>query len=154
MNNKHRRPSSRSGRRRPTVLGRDLLNLALIVAFLHVDPESYLGLNNRGSILNYDSMESDVRWSSKNIMADLSSLGDRYSSFFYNPPNSVEISAYILTNQNSSAVNNQEDNNDNNDNNSEHSYGGNPQSQSQTVNDDSGKATKFKQEYLLIFKYF
>jgi len=57
-------------------LTRDLLNLALLLAFFHVDPESYLGTN---------------MYNKHNIMDDLSALG-RYGF----SPEPLEISAYIL----------------------------------------------------------
>jgi len=61
----------------PTILSRDLLNLALVLAFIHVDPEAYLGMNPQRS----------------KVLDDLTALG-RFSDM--NHP--LEISAYILTN--------------------------------------------------------
>jgi len=72
-NQKRRRPK---GLNRRVPLTRDLLNLALLLAFFHVDPESYLGTN---------------MYNKHNIMDDLSALG-RYGF----SPEPLEISAYIL----------------------------------------------------------
>ena len=79
-----------------TILSRDLLNLALVLALLHVEPDSYLGLN----------MMNDFTPHSK-IVDDLSALG-RYAQF------DQEISAYVLNAETdfSSAVNNLNINNE------------------------------------------
>lgn len=72
-------------RRRPTILSRDLLNLAVVLAFLHVDPEAYFGgLNNIG--------DSHI---TNKVFDDLNALGGRLNGHFrFDQP--VEISAYIL----------------------------------------------------------
>ena len=69
---------------------RDLLNLALVLAFLHLDPDTYLGISRNGNHLNHNMY-------SNKILDDLSALGH-----FTNPANQFnfdqpqEISAYIL----------------------------------------------------------
>jgi len=74
----------------PTILSRDLLNLALVLAFLHLDPDAYLGISRNGNHLNHNMY-------SNKILDDLSALGH-----FTNPANQfnfdqpLEISAYIL----------------------------------------------------------
>ena len=80
----------------PTVLSRDLLNLALVLAFLHVDPESYLGLDN------FNNMHQHHK-----ILDDLSSLGRFSDQLFDFHEQPLEISAYILNAETSfnSAVN-------------------------------------------------
>lgn len=72
-----------NNRQKMPKLSRDLLNLALILAFLHIDPDFYLPTR------------------SNKIMDELSSLGDFYrNQFDFNEP--FEISAYVLTNAESS----------------------------------------------------
>ena len=66
----------------PTLLSRDLLNLALVLAFIHVDPDAYLGMNPQRS----------------KIMDDLTSLG-RFSDVNLQPY-PLEISAYVLETNN------------------------------------------------------
>lgn len=74
----------------PTILSRDLLNLALVLAFLHLNPDAYLGISRNGNHLNHNMY-------SNKILDDLSALGH-----FTNPANQfnfdqpLEISAYIL----------------------------------------------------------
>ena len=70
-------------------LSRDLLNLALILAFLHVDPEAYLGLQSP----RYMPASTERIYSNK-ILDDLSALGHGYNGHIN--PGQVEISAYIL----------------------------------------------------------
>lgn len=74
-NNRNRRTGHRS---LATILGHDLLNLALILAFLNVDPTP-----------------DPSNLSSRKVVDDLSALG-RYNGHF-NHDQPVEISAYILT---------------------------------------------------------
>lgn len=75
---RRRKMPSKSSR----LLSRDLLNLALILAFLHIDPESYLGIRMY--------QNSDIFVHNK-ILDDLSSLGSFSQQQF-----DQEISAYIL----------------------------------------------------------
>lgn len=75
---RRRKMPSKSSR----LLSRDLLNLALILAFLHIDPESFLGIRMY--------QNSDIFVHNK-IMDDLTSLGSFSQHQF-----DQEISAYIL----------------------------------------------------------
>lgn len=77
--------ASNSKQKKTSTLSRDLLNLALLLAFLHVDPEAYLGFNMN----NYYQPPSPHK-----ILDDLSSLG-RFNGYIPSP-RSLEISAYIL----------------------------------------------------------
>jgi len=97
----------------PTILSRDLLNLALVLAFLHLDPDAYLGISrneNHQSLLNYQNIQPNMY--SNKILDDLSALGHftnpvAANQFNFDQP--FEISAYILnaetTFQDTSAVN-------------------------------------------------
>jgi len=96
----------------PTILSRDLLNLALVLAFLHLDPDAYLGISRNGnnqSLLNYQNIQPNMY--SNKILDDLSALGHftnpAANQFNFDQP--FEISAYILnaetTFQDTSAVN-------------------------------------------------
>lgn len=77
-------------------LSRDLLNLALILAFLHIDPESYLGFgSNPGSIMGQNK-----------ILDDLNIFGRFSDQFFDFDQNPLEISAYVLNAENSPNFNN------------------------------------------------
>jgi len=75
----------------PTILSRDLLNLALVLAFLHLDPDAYLGISRTGNHLNQNMY-------SNKILDDLSALGHytNPSSNQFNFDQPQEISAYIL----------------------------------------------------------
>jgi len=97
----------------PTILSRDLLNLALVLAFLHLDPDAYLGISrneNHQSLLNYPNIQPNMY--SNKILDDLSDFGHftnpvAANQFNFDQP--FEISAYILnaetTFQDTSAVN-------------------------------------------------
>jgi len=103
--------ASKSKQKKTSTLSRDLLNLALLLAFLHVDPEAYLGFS-----MNHIYQQSILPPSPHKIMDDLSALG-RFNGYLPSP-RSLEISAYILNADNpnpseifDSAVNNNENNN-------------------------------------------
>jgi len=70
----------------PTILSRDLLNLALVLAFLHLDPDAYLGISRN---------HMDQNMYSNKILDDLSALG-HFTNNQFNFDQPLEISAYIL----------------------------------------------------------
>ena len=85
--------ASNSKQKKSSTLSRDLLNLALLLAFIHVDPESYLGLNNNGRNM-FNEYNGQPFFRENKILDDLSALG-RFNGYIPSP-RSVEISAYIL----------------------------------------------------------
>ena len=118
--------ASNSKQKKSSTLSRDLLNLALLLAFIHVDPESYLGSsfsNNNAAGRNmynnnHDYYGSQPFFRENKVLDDLSALG-RFNGYIPSP-RSVEISAYILNADQPnnddifSAVNNEQSQNINN----------------------------------------
>jgi len=94
--------ASNSKQKKGSTLSRDLLNLALLLAFIHVDPESYLGLNNNGRNM-FNEYNGQPFFRENKILDDLSALG-RFNGYIPSP-RSVEISAYILNADNIQPIN-------------------------------------------------
>ena len=109
--------ASNSKQKKSSTLSRDLLNLALLLAFIHVDPESYLGSfsnnnpnNNNGinrNMYNNHEYAGHPFFRENKVLDDLSALG-RFNGYIPSP-RSVEISAYILNADNQPSSNNDDE---------------------------------------------